>query len=127
MTPLDELVDADVIVVVGANLSDSYPVMLPTTINKARQRGARVVAVDPRFGRWVQPEDLQVAIRPSTDGALFVGLLAEIERQGLLDVDFIRDRTVGFEAAIESARPWRPERVEAATDVPADTVRDWPG
>ena len=44
MTPLDELVDADVIVVVGANLSDSYPVMLPTTINKARQRGARVVA-----------------------------------------------------------------------------------
>ncbi len=124
MTPLDELVDADVIVVVGANLSDSYPVMLPTTINKARQRGARVVAVDPRFGRWVQPEDLQVAIRPSTDGALFVGLLAEIERQGLLDVDFIRDRTVGFEAAIESARPWRPERVEAATDVPADTVRE---
>ena len=44
MTPLDELVDADVIVVVGANLSDAYPVMLPTTINKARQRGARVVA-----------------------------------------------------------------------------------
>ncbi|WP_423257645.1 molybdopterin oxidoreductase family protein, partial [Escherichia coli] len=73
---------------------------------------------------WVQSEDLQVAIRPSTDGALFVGLLAEIERQGLLDVDFIRDRTVGFEAAIESARPWRPERVEAATDVPANTVRE---
>ena len=97
MTPLDELIDADVIVVVGANLSDAYPVMLPTTINKARQRGARVVAIDPRFGRWVQDEDLQVAIRPGTDGALFLGLLAEIERQGLLDVDFISARTVGFD------------------------------
>ena len=67
MTPLDELVDADVIVVVGADLSDAYPVMLPTTINKARQRGARVVAIDPRFGRWVQDDDLQIAIRPGTE------------------------------------------------------------
>ena len=119
MTPLDELVDADVIVVVGANLSDAYPVMLPTTINKARQRGARVVAIDPRFGRWVQDDDLQIAIRPGTDGALFAGLLAEIEAQGLIDTDFVRDRTVGFDAAIAAAREWRPERVEAVTDVAA--------
>ncbi len=124
MTPLDELIDADVIVVVGANLSDAYPVMLPTTINKARQRGARVVAIDPRFGRWVQDDDMKIAIRPGTDGALFLGLLAEIERQGLLDVDFINARTVGFFDAIGAARPWRPEVVEAATDVPAATVRE---
>ena len=124
MTPLDELIDAEVIVVVGANLSDAYPVMLPTTINKARQRGARVVAIDPRFGRWVQDDDLQIAIRPGTDGALFLGLLAEIERQGLLDVDFINSRTVGFHDAIVAARAWRPEVVEAATDVPAATVRE---
>ena len=124
MTPLAELVDADVIVVVGANLSDAYPVMLPTTIDKARRRGARVVAIDPRFGRWVQDEDLQVAIRPGTDGALFLGLLREVERQGLLDFDFIRSRTSGFEEAIAAARPWRPEQVEAVADVPAATVRE---
>ncbi len=123
MTPLDELVEADVIVVVGANLSDAYPVMLPTTINKARQRGARVVAIDPRFGRWVQDDDMKIAIRPGTDGALFLGLLSEIERQGLLDVDFINSRTVGFFDAIGAARPWHPDDVEAVTDVPAATVR----
>ena len=124
MTPLAELVDADVIVVVGANLSDAYPVMLPTTINKARQRGARVVAIDPRFGRWVQDDDMKIAIRPGTDGALFLGLLSEVERQGLLDVDFINSRTTGFFDAIVGARQWRPDDVEAVTDVPADTVRE---
>ena len=124
MTPLDELIDADVIVVVGANLSDAYPVMLPTTINKARQRGARVVAIDPRFGRWVQDDDLQIAIRPGTDGALFVGLLAEIEAQGLIDTDFVQARTSGFDVAMAAAREWRPERVEAVTDVAAATVRE---
>jgi assimilatory nitrate reductase catalytic subunit len=124
MTPLAELVDADVIVVVGANLSDAYPVMLPPTINKARQRGARVIAIDPRFGRWVQEGDLQVALRPGTDGALFLGLLAEVERQGLLDLDFIRNRTTGFDDAIAAARLWSLERVEAVADVPASTVRE---
>ena len=124
MTPLAELEHADVIVVVGANLSDAYPVMLPPTINKARRRGGRVVAIDPRFGRWVQGEDLQVALRPGTDGALFLGLLAEIERQGLLDVDYIRTRTTGFNEVIAAARPWTPETVAAVCDIPAGVVPD---
>ena len=114
MTPLDELIDADVIVVVGANLSDAYPVMLPTTINKARQRGARVVAIDPRFGRWVQDDDLQIAIRPGTDGALFVGLLAEIEAQGLIDTDFV---------AGPDQRVRRRDRRGAASGVPSASKR----
>ncbi|WP_051063266.1 molybdopterin oxidoreductase family protein [Ilumatobacter nonamiensis] len=124
MTPLSEVATADVIVVVGANLSDAYPVMLPAALNKARKRGARVVAIDPRFGRWVQDEDMQIAIRPATDGVLFTGLLAEIDRQGLLDLDYVATRTKGFRPTIEAARAWSPESVEAVTDVSADTVRE---
>ncbi len=124
MTPLTELEHADVVVVVGANLSDSFPVMVPTAINKARRRGASVVAVDPRFGRWVQDDDTQIAIRPGTDAALFLGLLAEIERQGLLDVDYIRTRTTGFTEAAAAARPWTPETVSAVCDIAADAVRE---
>lgn len=124
MTPLSEIEHADVIVVVGANLSDAYPVMLPAAIQRARKRGARVVAIDPRFGRWVQPDDLQVAIRPGTDGALFSGLLAEIERQGLLDIDYIKTRTVGFDDAVKAARAWSLSAVRSVTDVPSETVRE---
>lgn len=124
MTPLTELERCDVIVVVGANLSDAYPVMLPPTINAARRRGARVVVIDPRFGRWVQPDDLRIAVRPATDGVLFLGLLAEVERQGLLDVDYLRDRTTGFDETIVAARRWTPEEVERTCDVSAATVRE---
>lgn len=124
MTPLTELEHADVIVVVGANLSDSFPVMVPTAINKARRRGASVVAVDPRFGRWVQDDDTQIAIRPGTDAALFLGLLAEIERQGLLDADYIRTRTTGFTEVAAAARQWTAETVSAVCDIAADAVRE---
>ncbi|MAT06864.1 MAG: nitrite reductase [Acidimicrobiaceae bacterium] len=123
MTPLSDVERADVVVVVGANLSDAYPVMLPRAIHRARQRGAQIVAVDPRFGRWVQDGDLALPIRPGTDAVLFLGLLAEVERQGLLDVDYIAERTVGFDAAIAAARRWTPELVDAETDIDAPTVR----
>ncbi|MFK8022462.1 MAG: molybdopterin oxidoreductase family protein [Ilumatobacter sp.] len=124
MTPLSEVERADVVVVVGANLSDSYPVMLPKAIATARRNGARIVPIDPRFGRWVDDGDLRLAIRPATDGVLFNGLLAEIERQGLLDVGYIAKRTVGFEEAIAAARAWSLDDVERATDIPAADVRE---
>lgn len=123
MTPLDELRACDVIVVVGANLSDAYPVMLPPAIAAARRNGAAVVVIDPRFGRWVADDDVKLPIRPGSDGALFLGLLAEVERAGLVDRDYVAERTVGFDEAIAAARRWTPEAVAAATDVPADVVR----
>ncbi len=124
MTPLAELEHADVIVVVGANLSDAYPVMIPTSIAKARRAGARVVVIDPRFGRWVQDDDLRIPIRPGTDGVFFLGVLAEVERHGLLDVDYIRDRTTGFDEVIAAARAWRPDVVAEVCDVAAVTVTE---
>jgi len=122
MVPLADIERADVLVVVGANLSDAYPVMLPGAIAKARQRGARVVVVDPRFGRWVSDDDLALPIRPGSDAALFLGLLAEVDRQGLVDREFVAIRTNGFAAALEAARAWSPSAVEDATDVLAETV-----
>jgi assimilatory nitrate reductase catalytic subunit len=124
MTPLAEIERAEVIVAVGANLSDAYPVMLPTTIARARSRGARVVVIDPRFGRWVDDRDMAIAIRPGTDAALFLGLLAEIDTQGLVDRRFVAERSNGFNDALHAARPWTPETVEAITDIPAVTVRE---
>ncbi len=80
--------------------------------------------IDPRFGRWVDDRDMALAIRPGTDGALFLGLLAEIDHQGLVDRRFIAERSNGYAEALEAARAWSPEAVEALTDIPAETVRE---
>lgn len=124
MTPLAELERADVIVVVGANLSDAYPVTIPTAIAKARRSGARVVVIDPRFGRWVDDGDLRISLRPGTDGPFFLGVLAEIERQGLLDTDYIDARTTGFDEVIADARSWRPATVADVCGIDAGVVAD---
>lgn len=123
-TPLTELNRAQAAVVVGANLSSSFPVVIPSLLAKLRQRGGRVVVIDPRAGRFVTDDDCWLALRPGTDAVVANGLLREIARLGGLDEAFCSARTTGLGEALAGAEPWTPEAVEAAADVPAPRLRE---
>ena len=102
MTPLSELRNAEVVVVIGAHISAAFPVIVPTLLNHVRRRGGKVIVVDPRAGRFVSKEDIHVALEPGTDAVFFNGLLREIVRQGLVDRTFVEERTVGFSDAVSA-------------------------
>ncbi len=118
MTPLDELRNAEVVVVIGAHISAAFPVALPKYLNLVRRTGGTVIVVDPRAGRFVKPEDLHIALEPGTDAIFFNGLLREIARRGYIDRNFVNTRTTGFEEALASALPFDPETVQRIADVP---------
>ena len=69
MTPLEHLPAADVVVVVGANLPDAFPLIMPL-VTRARRRGTKFVVVDPRGSKLVKDDDIHLAVRPGTDTAL---------------------------------------------------------
>lgn len=119
MTPLVELDRAEVAVVVGANISAAFPVVLPKLLDGVRRRGGRVIVVDPRASRFVKPGDLHLANRPGTDAVLFNGLLNQIAASGLVDDKFVRNRTSGFEAALRAAAPYDLHTVADLVDVEA--------
>src|SRR3546814_1253855 len=54
-----------------------------------RQRGTKLVVVDPRRTETCEDADLHLAIRPGTDVALMNGLLAHCRDQGLIDEAFL--------------------------------------
>ena len=123
-TPLAELGRAQVAVVIGANLSSSFPVVVPSLLAKLRRRGGTVIVVDPRAGRFVADGDCWLALRPGSDAVVANGLLREIARLGGIDERFCADRTSGLGDALAGAEPWTPEAVEAAADVPAHRLRE---
>ena len=92
-------------------------------IARARRRhGARLVVVDPYRSRTAERADQHLRIRPGTDGALALGLLHVIFREGLEDADYLARHATGVEALRTHVAPWTPERAAAETGLDAADV-----
>ncbi|MEE6179461.1 molybdopterin oxidoreductase family protein [Mycobacterium sp. 050134] len=115
--PLADIARADVILLVGSNPAETLPPAMQY-FDEGRARGARHIVVDPRRTPTAGRADLHLQPVPGTDLALANGMLNVIAREGLLDGDYVADRTAGFEAVRRAVRLYWPDRVERITGVP---------
>jgi assimilatory nitrate reductase catalytic subunit len=79
-----------------------------------RERGAKIVVIDPRRTATGDEADLFLAIAPGTDTALFSGLLVHLADIGALDQAYIGAHTNGFEDALARAREIAPDAAATA-------------
>jgi assimilatory nitrate reductase catalytic subunit len=118
----EDLELADLIVLVGSNLSWCHPVLYQRIIKaKSERPEMKLVLIDPRLTTTADQAELHLAIRPDGDTALFVGLLKWLSEHNALDAEFIAASTNGFGAALDVARDWTLAKVSAATGL---TERD---
>ena len=90
----------------------------------AKQKGAKIVVIDPRFTNMASKADIYLRIRPGTDGALALGMLHVIIQEELYDKDFVNQWTVGFEELKEFIKAYAPTKVEEITWVPAEKIAE---
>jgi formate dehydrogenase major subunit len=76
----------------GSNMAEQHPVGFQWVV-EARERGARVIHVDPRFTRTSAMADLHVPIRAGTDIAFLGGLVRHIIENGRWFEDYVRHYT----------------------------------
>jgi len=98
-------------------------------LTKAKEAGARIISVDPRFTRTTMAiVDQWIPIRPSTDTAMLVAMAYVMIKENLQDQKFIDKYTVGFEQfksyvmGDEDGIPKTPSWAEAITGVSATTI-----
>ncbi len=84
--------NADVILVMGANPAENHPIAMKW-IARARERGAKLVVVDPRFTKTASKADLYAPIRPGTDIAFLGGLINYILQKGLYFREYVVNYT----------------------------------
>src|SRR4051812_5600352 len=106
--------ESDLILLWGTNTLTSNPHMWPFVL-RAREKGARVVAIDPIRTRTAAQCDEWLAIRPGTDAALALGIMHVLFDRGLEDKDFLERYTLGQEQLRARAREYPPERVAGIT------------
>ncbi|WP_457743077.1 formate dehydrogenase subunit alpha [Thermococcus sp.] len=114
---------ADVIIIWGHNYAETHPVGFRYVI-KAKERGAKVIVVDPRFTKTAWFSDLFLQLYPGTDIALANGMMHVIIKHGLYDREFIEKRTVGFSELKKTVEKYTPKRVEEITGVPAELIEE---
>ncbi|KQW71759.1 nitrate reductase [Phenylobacterium sp. Root77] len=86
---------ADLVVFSGHNAAWTHPVLF-RRMEQARARGQRHVVIDPRRTDTAEVADLHLPLAPQTDVRLWNGLLAELDRRGALDADYIAAHVAGF-------------------------------
>jgi len=99
-------------------------IRLARRILSAKERRAKIVAVDPRVTPLTERADLHLQLRPGTDGALALGIMHVLFRENLYDARFVEEWTSGFDELKEYVQQFDPEHVEKITWVPARKVEE---
>lgn len=116
--------NADYMLFVGRNFAGG---IIPGGMNKvikAKERGAKLVVVDPRYCEMAIVADDWVPIRPGTDLAFFLAIAQVLISENLYDLQFVRENVEGFDEFWQANKNCTPEWAEALTSVPADKIRE---
>ena len=119
--PLADIEQTDVLVLVGSNLAETMP-PAARHLDRLRERGGRVVVIDPRRTPTAQRADLVLQPVPGTDLPVALGLLHLLDASGAVDEEYVATRTTGLDAARRTAATWWPERVERVSGVPTSEL-----
>lgn len=119
-----DLESSSLVIIWGTNPANASPPEVMNRIIAAHRRGAKVVVIDHRRTETAVRADAQwVPVRPGTDGALALALIALIAREGLYDRSFVHEWTVGFEELGAYAARFTPEETSRITGVAPDVIR----
>jgi assimilatory nitrate reductase catalytic subunit len=121
----EDFEEADLVVLVGSNTAWCHPILYQRLLAARRERGTKIVVIDPRATATTEECDLHLPIEPGTDVLLFNGLLVHLEAAGKIDRQFVAVSTSGFAEAVSVARleAWSLEGVAVGCGLPVADLR----
>jgi formate dehydrogenase major subunit len=121
--PFSAALEAEVILVIGANPTINHPVAA-TYIKNAAQRGAKLIVVDPRRQSLSRHAYRHLSFRPGSDVALLNAMLHTIIAEGLTDDQYIAGYTEGFETLKEKIKDFSPEKMAPVCGIDASVIKE---
>jgi anaerobic selenocysteine-containing dehydrogenase len=119
----DEEGTPELLVVWGTNPNHTSGGIRRQTVVKVVESGAKIVVIDPRKIDLAGVADMWIKPRPSTDGALAMGLLKVMVEEELYDKEFVRDWTIGFNDLKTELGIFSLAEVARLTWVPEEQIR----
>ncbi len=128
LLPVPDLDRTDYFLCIGANPAASQGSLMSagdvmTRLQRLRQRGGRVVVIDPRRSETADKADEHHFLRPGSDALLLAAMIHTILVEGWARPERLRDLTQGWEHLLPALDGLTPEAVADSIGMPATTVR----
>ncbi|RMF38074.1 MAG: formate dehydrogenase subunit alpha, partial [Alphaproteobacteria bacterium] len=119
----NEIENADVAIVIGANPVENHPVAA-TFFKQFARRGGKLIVADPRGQALARHATHMLQFRPGADVALINSIMSVIVEEGLYDQDYIDRFTVDWEREKQHLARFSPEAMAELTGIDPATLRD---
>jgi anaerobic selenocysteine-containing dehydrogenase len=122
-----DLARASFVLSFGSGLIEGWgsPPYMFQARNAMKARGGRMSQVEARLSKTAAKADRWIPIKPGTEGALALGIVHVILKEGLVRKDFVETRTGGVEALRKLAGDaYAPDAVSKVTGIEAKTIVD---
>ncbi len=114
-----DMEEADVVLLIGANIADNHPILC----GRLRKKPGQVLVVaDPRVTKTAMMADLHLPVKPRSDIALLNGIAHILLRDGLFNKEYVDAHTEGFQEFAAFAAEFTPERVGETTGLSTATI-----
>lgn len=122
--PFAAALDAEVIVVIGANPAVNHPVAATFMKNAVRQNGAKLIVMDPRGQALTRFATHHLRFKPGADVAMLNAMLNVIITEGLTDPAYIQRFVDGFPDLEQAVKDATPEAMSPLCGIAPDMLRE---
>jgi len=119
---IPEIEETRCVFIFGYNAADSHPIVARRIVN-AKQKGAKVIVVDPRMTESARIADLWLPVRNGANMALVNAFGNVLIEEGLYNKEYVAGFTEGFEEYKRIVAKYTPEYAEKISGIPADSIR----
>ncbi|KGK78021.1 formate dehydrogenase [Thalassobacter stenotrophicus] len=118
----NEIENADVAIVIGANPIENHPVAA-TYFKQFTKRGGKLIVMDPRGQALKRFATHMLQFRPGADVSMLNAIMHTIVEEGLYDQQYIDAYTENWEAEKEHLKAFTPEKMSEICGIPAEDLR----
>ena len=119
----NEIENADVAIVIGANPTENHPVAA-TYFKQFSKRGGKLIVMDPRGQGLKRHASHMLQFRPGTDVAMLNAIMQIIVEEELFDKQYIEGNTENWAAMLEHLKGFELAKMSALCGIDEDTLRD---
>jgi formate dehydrogenase major subunit len=120
---VDDVAEAEVIIIIGSNTPENHPVAA-TFMKNAARAGKTLIVMDPRRTELARHASYYLQFKPDTDVALLNAMIHTIIEENLVNTEFVEKRTEDFELIRQNVVGFSPEEMAPICGIEAATIRE---